>query len=772
MPLGVQALSDVRLLAFARASTGAVWSIFPTTNRVDGTWVDSYRWSPICSVTVPNAGQPRGVSVLTGLSSPQSSNTPFPPNAALQYVIALDNRERGVVVGTQLTLTASAGLTYQSALGPAGFTCTSCTPGANQFRISLPTLAANAITLVTVTGQLAADVSAIPSVSTTLDAQSGVTGLRGATLTHLTDGVPPTVTVLAVDPLVVRPGPVTLNGVASDGDGIGLATVEVRPAGSPTWQVASGSTAWIATLTVPNAATFALELRATDRYNQSSPVQTLLYAVDTTVPTVTLSVPTTLSGTLVQLSGSTTDPASANALVQKVEIQIDDGVTTTAWLVANGPFSPTNGSQGWNFGWNLPDVDGAVYRIRARATDAAGNIGIGDWQTTIVDTRAPSVTVTTVISNIGSAVSSPVLSGTITDGGGVSLVRVRVFAPDGQTYVETASVTGAAWAWIPQAALTEGTYQLRVEGVDLAGNVREKGPYLVTVSAQSVTPTPTSTATTTPTATETPVNTVTPTVTPTQVGATATATETPINTATPIVTATPVGATATATETPVNTVTPTMTPTPGGPTATSTPTSPSSPTPTSTPTVNGTLIGTCSTYTVYRTVQGQYVAAGWTGNIIVGTDSNNVLNGTSGADLMLGLGGNDTLDGQGGNDVMCGGTGVDLLRGGADNDYLEGGAGSDVLNGGTGDFDQLYGGDGTDALLDGDGVLIAQGGVGADAITLSWRNGWRDQNNQARIVGVAAGYGNDVVALAILDPARFYVDITGDERDTPPSSLE
>ena len=29
-----------------------------------------------------------------------------------------------------------------------------------------------------------------------------------------------------------------------------------------------------------------------------------------------------------------------------------------------------------------------------------------------------------------------------------------------------------------------------------------------------------------------------------------------------------------------------------------------------------------------------------------------------------------------------------------------------------------------------------------------------------------------MVALAILDPARFYVDITGDERDTPPSSLE
>ena len=137
-------------------------------------------------------------------------------------------------------------------------------------------------------------------VTTTFDARSGAIGLRSATLTHLTDGVPPTVTVLAVNPLVIKPGTVTLNGVASDGPssfdsrsgqaGIGVASVEVRLTGSPTWQLASGTTVWAAALNVPNAPTFGLELRATDRYGQASALQTLSYIVDTTAPTLTLGL--------------------------------------------------------------------------------------------------------------------------------------------------------------------------------------------------------------------------------------------------------------------------------------------------------------------------------------------------------------------------------------------------------------------------------------------------------------------------------------------------
>jgi hypothetical protein len=84
----------------------------------------------------------------------------------------------------------------------------------------------------------------------------------------------------------------------------------------------------------------------------------------------------------------------------------------------------------------------------------------------------------------------------------------------------------------------------------------------------------------------------------------------------------------------------------------------------------------------------------------------------------------------------------------------------------------LLGGEGNDTLLDGDGVIHAQGGAGTDTFTLSLRNGWRDQSSQARFSGLAAGYGNDTVTLAIQGSTRFWLDITGDERDNPPSPLE
>ena len=60
--------------------------------------------------------------------------------------------------------------------------------------------------------------------------------------------------------------------------------------------------------------------------------------------------------------------------------------------------------------------------------------------------------------------------------------------------------------------------------------------------------------------------------------------------------------------------------------------------------------------------------------------------------------------------------------------------------------------------------------VGQRSVGIALRNGWREANGQARFTGLAAGYGNDVVGLAILNPVQFFVDISGDERDNPASS--
>jgi len=451
--------------------------------------------------------------------------------------------------------------------------------------------------------------------------------------------------------------------------------------------------------------------------------------------------------------------------------------------------------------------------VTCRATDSAGNSGVADGsQNSVyvnVDATAPETTITAQ-PPVPTANTTASFSFSGVDSGNSGVAGFQCQLDNG----------GFAACTSPQSysGLSLGDHTFQVRAADRAGNI-DASPATVTWTISAPTATPTHTPTNTPTATPTntpvpptatPTNTATntpvpPTATPTNTAtntpvpptATATATNTftpvpPTATATATSTFTPVPPTATATATstftpvpPTATATATSTFTPVPPTATPTSTfTPVPPTatatstftpvpPTATPTaLPGTVIAACGSYTVYQDAAGVYSAPGWTGAIKVGTNKNNTLTGTNGPDLLLGLGGNDQLKGQGGDDVLCGGDGVDLLQGLAGNDYLDGGTGNDVLNGGTGDYDVLVGADGNDALLDGDGVRSAQGGVGNDLFTLAVRNGWRDGNGQPILTGIAGGYGNDTVALAVLNPTRFLVDITGDERDNPPSPLE
>jgi len=427
-------------------------------------------------------------------------------------------------------------------------------------------------------------------------------------------------------------------------------------------------------------------------------------------------------------------------------------------------------------------------------------LGAGTYHSLAVttDTTAPATTITGQPSN-----PSVTASATFSFAGSEAGSRFEC------------SLDGAAFAACTNAQnynnLSNGNHTFQVRAIDLAGNVdATPATFTWTVSLPTATPTntpipptatptatptntavpptatPTATATNTATATPTATATATNTATNTPVPPTATATNTftpvpPTATATATNTYTPVPPTETATATstftpvpPTATATETSTFTPVPPTATATATSTFTPVPpTATPTnVPGTVIATCGGYTVYQDATGVYNAPGWNGAIKVGTDKNNTLTGTDGPDLLLGLGGNDKLEGKGGDDVLCGGDGVDLLQGLGGNDYLDGGNGSDVLNGGTGDYDVLVGGEGNDTLLDGDGVRSAQGGVGNDLFTLAVRNGWHDGSGQPILTGIAGGYGDDIVALAVLNPTRFLIDITGDERDNPPSPLE
>jgi hypothetical protein len=150
-------------------------------------------------------------------------------------------------------MTASAGLTYQAVTSTAGSTCNPCMAGSNQWRLTLPTIPAAATTLITLTGQLASNLTTLPVVTRTLRSSAGAIPLSGAAVTHLTDSVPPTVTVLYASPAVLHPGANAVYGQADDGAVIGVAKGEIRPAGATQWQVVTGTAlpAFITSNSVP-----------------------------------------------------------------------------------------------------------------------------------------------------------------------------------------------------------------------------------------------------------------------------------------------------------------------------------------------------------------------------------------------------------------------------------------------------------------------------------------------------------------------------------------
>ncbi len=158
---------------------------------------------------------------------------------------------------------------------------------------------------------------------------------------------------------------------------------------------------------------------------------------------------------------------------------------------------------------------------------------------------------------------------------------------------------------------------------------------------------------------------------------------------------------------------------------------------------------------------------------IHGTNGNDRIIGAYENDTIYGYDGNDKLYGYKGNDTLFGGNGNDKLSGYKGDDTLFGGNDNDRLDGGYGDFDRLYGEDGDDRLIDRDGVAAAHGGNGNDKLYITLHRKWLSIDGQRSFDGLlSGGYGDDYVRLTIQSRYDYFVNITGDERDDPPSPDE
>lgn len=230
-----------------------------------------------------------------------------------------------------------------------------------------------------------------------------------------------------------------------------------------------------------------LELRITDRSGNVSDPKPLTFAVDTVPPLLTFDLPNILTGTIALLGGTTADPAPIDAAVQFVEVMNE----------AEGYWQPAltydllNGSQNWRLLWELPEADYEQHRLKARAIDYAGNVTELPWQTTIIDTVGPQITVTVVLTEVLLAdymiynwperTPLPVLSGVVTDGGGVNSLSVKISTPDGTTFNQDVSMEAdGSFDIIPALTIPiPGLYNLTIEARDIAGNLSSLGIFEV-----------------------------------------------------------------------------------------------------------------------------------------------------------------------------------------------------------------------------------------------------------------------------------------------------
>ena len=450
-------LLDARMLAYAEDNDGQVWSVFPTTNPLDGAWHEYYHWNTLCNILHGvNANQPAWYSLYLLILSEVAPDAPQGPGVELTYNLELTNMEDVTSTITTLVLSATDALSFGAM---DGGTCDVCPPWGDEWLILVPPIPPGVTYNLTLTGLLAGDLSGLSEFTLSADLSLGLQSLSQVSITQQLDSLPPTLEVEYGPNQTLCTGPQTIRGSACDqaspagaacaGGGVGL--VQYSLDGGGTWLDAEGTNHWSAAVDVPSGGpTFDLWVQAIDVFGQATQ-QLFTFNLDYNPPAVTLDLPAYLTGSYARFGGTATDGESA---VVAVDVQMD--ADTATWR-AGQVYPPDGGSQKWQYTLALPSVDGEDHQFRARATDAGCNASTPTgWQTTRIDNVAPQLAITgslDAVIGLGYPVGGagePVLQGTVADGSGVASVQVQVIDTTGAADWRAATLDGDQWAFRPE----------------------------------------------------------------------------------------------------------------------------------------------------------------------------------------------------------------------------------------------------------------------------------------------------------------------------------
>ena len=460
-----------RMMAFAVDNVGDVWSAFPTNNRLDGNFNNYYEWHVSTGtdlLELPDGARQPAIT-MNALSSPPTQDT-VSADDLIQYVVEIENIK--VTTSTaQLDLSTTPGLSFVSVVGAS---CSNCA-SSDAWLLDLPPIPFDTTHLVTITAQLDSVLTGTTAVSNTIQLTNDLIELPAVEIfSHIVDIDPPVVTVETLPANVLALNTATLNGLADDFPGTGVEVVEVSVAGG-SWQTATGTIAWTADIaTQGTSGPLQVDIRASDYHGNTSSPLTIDFNVDGVGPIITPTVPSLVGGSgIALLTGTTEDPAPASALVETVEVQFDDA--GSAWEPTNlGGGDP----QSFLHSWRSPAEEGITHTVRFRATDFAGNVTTSIWYDSVVDTVAPTITVTQHLTEESDIPNTPVLVGTIADGYALGSVTIVVSAETGDSFEVAATLVDNDWSYVPD--LPKGSYSLLVRGEDLAGNAVIAGPFELT----------------------------------------------------------------------------------------------------------------------------------------------------------------------------------------------------------------------------------------------------------------------------------------------------
>ena len=280
----------------------------------------------------------------------------------------------------------------------------------------------------------------------------------GVVAARMVDNAAPSVSL--ADPGPWLQGTVTLDATAADADsGVATQAIEYRAAGAPSWtQLCAADSCPLDTTALADG-DYELRATAVDAAGNAGAGAPLTRTVDNTAPTVTMTDPGLIFGT-VSLGATTGDGAGTGVASVRYEHRLGAGAWTEACTAATAPFSCD---------WDSTGVSDGLYDVRAIATDATGLATTSAVHAgRRVDNSSPSVA---TLTDPGSPLlGSVTLNGSAVDGGsGVASWTAQYRPSSGGSWSDACANSTPTCSW-DTTGVADALYDMRAVAADAAGN--------------------------------------------------------------------------------------------------------------------------------------------------------------------------------------------------------------------------------------------------------------------------------------------------------------